>query len=179
MIDSIKNLFGGLLSFLTGLFGGKKSQKNLPSEKPSEKPTVTTAKKRKSRGYFMELDEADEMKPLNGNQPAGGAAAKTPEHAAAKPATEPAKTPEPVAAKPAKGEPAKTPEPVKVELVQTAKGVRAKPAEAPAASLNGQSLTETTFAPKYLIPSSSSSRRRPGPNMNSFLDMANQVKTSS
>jgi hypothetical protein len=37
--------------------------------------------------------------------------------------------------------------------------------------------TETTFAPKYLIPSSSNGRRRPGANMSSYLDMARQVKT--
>lgn len=39
--------------------------------------------------------------------------------------------------------------------------------------------TETTFAPKYLSPSATSSngRRRPGANMTSFLDMARQVKT--
>ncbi|NRB08135.1 MAG: hypothetical protein HRU34_13735 [Richelia sp.] len=33
-----------------------------------------------------------------------------------------------------------------------------------------------TFAPTYLIPTSTKVRRRPGPNMNSFLDMAGQVK---
>ena len=36
--------------------------------------------------------------------------------------------------------------------------------------------TETNFATKYLIPLNSP-RRRPGVNMNSFLDMARQVKT--
>jgi hypothetical protein len=36
--------------------------------------------------------------------------------------------------------------------------------------------TETTFAPKYLIPKSSNGRRRPGANMSSFLDMAGKVK---
>ncbi len=36
--------------------------------------------------------------------------------------------------------------------------------------------TETNFATKYLIPTNSP-RRRPGVNMNIFLDMARQVKT--
>ncbi len=36
--------------------------------------------------------------------------------------------------------------------------------------------TETNFATKYLVPKNTP-RRRPGVNMNSFLDMARQVKT--
>jgi hypothetical protein len=36
---------------------------------------------------------------------------------------------------------------------------------------------ETNFATKYLIPANNNVRRRPGVNMNSFLDMARQVKT--
>jgi hypothetical protein len=35
---------------------------------------------------------------------------------------------------------------------------------------------ETNFATKYLMTPSSNGRRRPGPNMNSFLEMASQVK---
>ncbi|MEA5616776.1 hypothetical protein VB711_02830 [Cronbergia sp. UHCC 0137] len=39
--------------------------------------------------------------------------------------------------------------------------------------------TEATFAPKYLSPSvtTSNGRRRPGANMDIYLDMARQVKT--
>ena len=33
-----------------------------------------------------------------------------------------------------------------------------------------------TFAPKYLIPNCTNARRRPGPNMNAFLEMASQVR---
>ncbi len=177
MSDFIKNLFNGILSFLTGtlsfltgLIGGKKSQKNLPNNKAAEKPAATTTKKRKSSGYFRELDEADEAQSLNGNPIAKNVAGKISELSGAEPAKGVAgKTSEPAGAKPA----------VKVELVQTAEGVKAEPVKAPAANLNGQNPTETTFAPKYLAPSASSSksRRRPGPNMNPFLDMARQVKT--
>lgn len=179
MSGFIKKLFTGVLSFLSGLLSGKKSQPSESNSKVLEKPAVSTAKKQKSRGYFMELEEADEGKTLNGNltspaaKPAQLKQAKTPEPVAAKaePQPKPAKTSEPTQAKPAK-----------VELVQTAKGVKVetdKSAKAPVASTNGKSQTETTFAPKYLIPSASSSRRRPGPNMNPFLDMARQVKTSN
>jgi hypothetical protein len=198
-IKTIRNLLGDILSFFVGLFGGKKSQENQPSIKAGENQTPGTAKEipgkvtgksRRRSGYFMELDEAEETKPVNGNKPAHAEVAKAPKPvAAAQPAkAQPAKTPEPAAnAQPAKAQSAKTPEPAaaasaatKVELVQTAKGVKAEPVKsepAPAASTNGQNQTETTFAPKYLVPSSSNSRRRPGPNMNPFLDMARQVKT--
>jgi hypothetical protein len=72
-------------------------------------------------------------------------------------ATKPAApAPAPVAPTPAQPKPSK-PEPLK----------------APAAA------TETNFATKYLVPSAGTSngRRLPGPNMNSYLDMARQVKT--
>ncbi|WP_052672384.1 hypothetical protein [Aliterella atlantica] len=96
---------------------------------------------------------------------------------------ETAKSAEPVAAKSAKetnrtAEPAAQPK-SKVELVQTAEGLKAEPIKnepSVVASSNGQK-TDTTFAPKYLNPATASSkRRRPGANMSSFLDMANQVK---
>ena len=108
MFDFIKNLFSGILSFLTGLLGGKKSEKDQPSIK------AATPKPRKSSGYFMELDETDEKKPVEAKQQANGAAAKTPASSApAQPAKpESAKTPEP----------AREAQPVKVELVQTRQG---------------------------------------------------------
>jgi len=161
-----------ILSSFTGVLGDKKSQENKPSKTSSaEKPAADTAKTRKRSGYFMELDESEEMKPVEANQSVNGAAAKTPQPTAAKSAKEEsAKTPEATA----------TAQSAKVELVQTAKGVTAVPAKrekAPLASANGQTPTETTFAPKYLAPTSTSnSRRRPGPSMNPFLDMARQVK---
>jgi len=189
MIGFIKNLISSVLSFLVGLFGGKKSQedkqnKSLSAEKPS-----ANAKTRKRNGYFMELDEAEEIKSGNGNQPAkaeeADAKAQPAKAESAKPnkadaKSQPAKA---ESAKPnkadAKSQPAKE-SAKEVELVQTAQGVKAEPVkkEKAAASANGQTSTETTFAPKYLAPSAASSngRRRPGPSMNNFLDMARQVK---
>lgn len=216
MIGVIKKLFSGILSFLFGLFGGKKSEGKLPAN---------STKGRKSKGYFLELDESEEQSAANGSNPAKAVAAKTSqvvgaasaklEKTAAKTSqvvaaitpdtekTETAKTPQVATATPAKAEKtdaAKNSQPAaasakaektdannnqpapKIELVQTAEGVKAepvKPAKA-AASTNGQAKTETTFAPKYLNPAQSSNgRRRPGPNMNTFLDMARQVKPSS
>jgi hypothetical protein len=117
MFGFIKNLIGGILGFITGLFG-------------------------KKDGYYLELkEETAETKPV---------------------AAKPAAKAEPATAKPAPAKVAK-------ESAKPAKATKAEPAK-PAAP------TETTFAPKYLIPSSSNSRRRPGANMNTYLDMARQVK---
>ncbi|MEB3218294.1 MAG: hypothetical protein VKN72_18965 [Nostocales cyanobacterium 94392] len=75
---------------------------------------------------------------------------------------------------------------VDIELIQTAKGLEAaavpvekKKVDKKVSStvIKPEELKETTFAPKYLIPKNDNTRRRPGANMNSFLDMARQVKT--
>ncbi|MCZ2202652.1 hypothetical protein [Cylindrospermopsis raciborskii] len=64
---------------------------------------------------------------------------------------------------------------VKVESVVTPKvesipAPVVKPVEKPVVA------KETTFAPQYLLTLTSRSRRRPGANMSSFLDMARQAK---
>ena len=175
MVGFFKNLLSGILSFFVGLLRGKKAQEDKPSikaaaDKAKELPGKVTGKTRRRSGYFMELDESEET-PAKANQSANGAVAKTPVAATATKSgkEEPAKT---------ETEAAASTQSAKVELVQTAEGVTAVPAEKkPAASKNGQTPTETTFAPKYLAPTgSSNSRRRPGPSMNPFLDMARQVK---
>jgi hypothetical protein len=38
-----------------------------------------------------------------------------------------------------------------------------------------QEGTQGTFSPDYLLPKSSNSRRRPGPSLNPFLNMARQI----
>lgn len=190
MIGFIKKLFSGILSFLVGLFAGKKSE---PQLAPS------SAKGKKSKGYFMELNE-DEPQAVNGTQTIKAelnkAVDKTKELVAAATnsvASEPAKAKaEPAKAKaepvkasvatvnnqPAKTEATASNPAAKVELVQTAEGVKAEPAKPTKASTaSAKTQTETTFAPKYLAPTSTNGRRRPGPNMNTFLDMARQVKT--
>lgn len=205
MIGFIKNIFSGILSFFIGLFGGNKSQKNKPSLEADKSAANPATKKRKSNGYFMELDETEEMQPGTGNgkqaneasEPVAAVtkvAQKTKELVAAttkvvqkteEPASvanakaETTKTAEPatVAKSNKAEEPASATQPPKVQLEQTAEGVKAVPAKPAASSTINKPQTETTFAPKYLNPSTSSNgRRRPGPNMNSFLDMARQVK---
>ncbi|MBD2363289.1 hypothetical protein H6G36_19200 [Anabaena minutissima FACHB-250] len=81
-------------------------------------------------------------------------------------------------------QPEPSPTPVKAAKKKASQNGKAAPTEpapvpVPAASTKPATPTETTFAPKYLIPtfSSSNGRRRPGANMNTYLDMARQVKT--
>jgi hypothetical protein len=185
MIGFIKKLFSGLLSFLFGLLAGKKSE---------EKLAASSTKSRKSKGFFLELNESEEQQPPDNQTTKAEPAKKTELVGATKSAlaavaksvksdtsanNQPAKAEASANNRPAKAKAdnsANNQPENKVELVQTAQGVR--PAKASAASVNNQTPTETTFAPKYLTPSASSNgRRRPGPNMNSFLDMARQVKT--
>jgi len=157
MFDFIKNLFSGISAFFGGLFGGKKSQ-----DKASIAP-----KTKKGKGYFLELDDSGSVK--------SETEAKKPEPAKTAVATLEPPKPEPaVAAK--KPERAKAPAEPKNGKVK----IEAQP-NPPAPSLNGkvEPQAELTFAPNYLLTTSSSSRRRPGPSLDMFRDMARQVKTRS
>lgn len=175
MFGFIKNLFSGIAAFFGGLFGGKKSLGD----------TSAALKPKKAKGYYLQLDEGETPKPLNE-----------------------AKKPEPVKAAVAKAAPpkaeapeAKKPEPAKA-AVATAKSSSSQPTKevptgdngkvtveaqpnppAPAnlVASNGKvdSQAEQTFAPKYLTPMATSGRRRPGPSLDMFRDMARQVKTPS
>ena len=64
---------------------------------------------------------------------------------------------------------APTPAPVAAVAPVAAKATKAEPVKISVP-------TETNFATKYLIPKNTP-RRRPGVNMNSFLEMASQMKT--
>jgi hypothetical protein len=161
-MDFIKNLISGILGFITGLLRGKK----------------------KSNGYFLELDEAKDA----ANEVASNAK-KIAETVAsnAKKVTATIGSEAPEASKPAslngtKTAAAKNPKPADVTLVQTAEGLKVEPgknAKAAAAKVLKEEPKETTFAPIYLAPSATSSnvRRRPGANMSVYLDMARQLKT--
>jgi hypothetical protein len=120
---------------------------------------------KKGNGYYLELDESAEQK-----APAAKPVSPEPTVNGTKPA--------PVVEK--------TVTATKVAPAANGKVPQAEPAKAPAATSNGTKTPaaatqeETTFAPKYLVPSASNSeRRRPGANMNSFLDMARQMKPSN
>lgn len=172
-MDFIKKLISGILDFVTGLLRGKK----------------------KSNGYFLELDEAKDAA-KDAAQEVASNAKKVAETVVsnAKKVTATIGSEAPEASKPAslngtktaaaktKEKPAKNPKPPDVTLVQTAEGLKVEPgkkAKAAAAKVLKEEPKETTFAPKYLAPSATSSngRRRPGANMSAYLDMARQVKT--
>lgn len=191
MFGSIKKILSGIVSFFLGFFSSKKSLEGKPN------------KPRKGNGYFLELEETEVPKELKAAAKSIASAtnevkAKASElvtavttkesesNAKAEPAkAEKVKTADAVA--PAKAETAKAEAPTKkqppkveVELVQTAEGVKAqvvKPTKPVKAVADSNGKAASTFAPNYLMPSASNSRRRPGANMNSFLDMARQVKT--
>jgi hypothetical protein len=163
MFGFIKKLINGILAFLTGLFS-KKSSADAPSAVPQPK--------RKS-GYFMEFDDS-----LANGQPAKVEAAKA----------EPAKA-EPVNAQPVKAEatkveapkaPGPAAQPGKAEARKAAKAESAKAEATPPAPAQPAPATNNQNGQKRAEPaiafSSFGDRRRPGPNMSSFLDMARQVK---
>nr|WP_290227482.1 hypothetical protein [Trichocoleus desertorum] len=161
MFGFIKKLINGILAFVTGLF----------SKKSADAPSAVPQPKRNS-GYFMELDDS----PANG-QPAKIEAAK-----AEPPKAQPAKA-EATKVEATKVEAPKAPEPAaqpgKAEARKAARAEAAKAEATPAPAQpapatnnqNGQKSSEPAIAF-----SSFGDRRRPGPNMSSFLDMARQVK---
>ncbi|MEQ9359817.1 MAG: hypothetical protein RIG63_29130 [Coleofasciculus chthonoplastes F3-SA18-01] len=135
------------------MFGFLKSK-----DKSSEAP-----KTKKSKDYFLELDDTGAVK----SEPE----AKKPEPAQA------TQAPEAEAKKPAAKKPA-------AKATKAAKAPKAKPQKAapqatPAAASNGKAEPQpgVTFAPNNLLPlKTNAGRRRPGPSMNNFLEMARQVQ---
>jgi hypothetical protein len=141
--------------------------------------------KKKDKGYFLELDES---------KVAPAEAAKTEE--SAQPAEAQAEPePAPVAAEaPAQPAPAKATQKTSAKKTAAKKTSKAAPAPVPAPAPKIQTtddiiaaalrsaknkpseLQEVTFATQHLI-TPPPSRRRPGPSLNAFKDMARQVKT--
>lgn len=141
-----------MLGFLKKL-GGKKSEE--------EQSTATKAKK--GKGFFLELDETGNVKseaPEKKSEPTKAAAAKV-ESPEATPAS---KVEQKKPAQTAKTSPSKKLEPLPTKAV-------------PASNGKVEPQPEMTFAPNYLLTTSSKPRRRPGPSMDMFRDMARQVKT--
>ncbi|MEH2127225.1 hypothetical protein [Nostoc sp.] len=175
LISGIQGFLGGILGFITGLLPGKK----------------------KSNGYFLELDEAkDAAKEVASNAKKVAETVTSTVASNAKKVAETISSEAPTPSKPdslngtktaaaktkAKEKSAKNPKPADVQLVQTAEGLKVEPGKkekAAAAKVLKEEPKETTFAPKYLAPSATSSngRRRPGANMSAYLDMARQIKT--
>ncbi len=150
-IKLIKNLFSSIFSFLGGLVGGKK-----PIEGSAPKP-------RKSSGYFLELDDAEASKKPEISTPAAEA---SPASAAATSGSAPS---------------SKRSEQLAVAASSNGSATVAQKAveKAPAAvAVAPMPEASAEFATKYLVPSSNGSRRRPGANMNSYLDMARGMKSN-
>ncbi len=168
MFGFIKKLFGGIFAFLGGLIGGKKTQ-----EDTSSTPQIAP-KTKKGKGYYLELDET-------GNTKSEAQALKS-ETVKAAPETV-ANKPEPVLAVVAtaltstKLEVAAPEKKAKAQIEEPQNGkVKIEAQANPPAPTNGKAQ-EGTFAPNYLLPTATNSRRRPGPSMDMFRDMARQVKT--
>ena len=94
-----------------------------------------------------------------------------------------AKKPEPVVAAPAaaKADAPKSESPTKAKTETAKKSKKEQEPVKVAAATNGKVSSSSeptlTFAPNNLMPTPNASRRTPGPSMNSFREMARQVKT--
>lgn len=131
-MDFIKNFFSGILSFFSGLFGGKKSEGN----------------------FYMQLEESQESSASSSKESSAPKQEKKPEPASTQ--TKQEKKPEPAQTK--------QPQPV---------------ATATKKEETKEEKTTSTFAPNYLksVATANQPRRRPGPSLDMFRDMARQVKT--
>ena len=158
LIKLIKNLFSGILSLLSGLIGSKKSMDSAP-------------KTRRSPGYFLELHEDEIPKPITVSKPTAEAS-HTPTVTTAVSDTAP--TPN-----------KKSSEPVLLAVATndsngsgSSTSVAEKAPAPVAAAVAPKPEASVEFATKYLVPTSSGNRRRPGANMNSYLDMARDMKSN-
>ncbi|NMG06477.1 hypothetical protein [Brasilonema sp. UFV-L1] len=191
MIGFIKNLINGIVNFITGLFGKKKNGGYYLEFDEAAEATKQAAKQAASKA--KEAAESVVSKAQEVVEPVVSKAQEVVEPAASKAqqAVKPAASKAKKAAKSVATQAADNngtkdaatatkSKPAKVELVQTASGVKPEPAKPEKAkAVIQQQPAESTFAPKYLaVPNSTNGRRRPGANMTSFLDMARQVKTS-
>lgn len=187
----IKKLFGGILGFLQNLFGGKKSE-------------AKAANPAKTKGYFMEFEDSTngksaDAKPVAAKAPEAKtpAPAKAPEPkkpepvAVGAPASKTDSTPEAAQPEAAKAEPKSKKTSIKAKKAQSESAANSAPTEVKQPEPEPQPValqkktvaskpdSISTFAPTYLNPTlaSTGGRRRPGPSMNPFMDMARQVKT--
>jgi hypothetical protein len=186
MFGFIKNLITGIMKFITGLLPGKKKNNGYYLELKEEAETAVekvsdaakAAAEKVATTTKADAEKAVASKGATTTKVDAGKAVAS-KGAATANGKKPAQS---VAAAPEEKNGVKSPaKPAQVELVQTAEGVTVEPksekASAAAAKVVKSQPKETTFAPKYLVPNSTNGRRRPGANMNSFLEMARQVKT--
>lgn len=169
VINLIKNLFGGIFSFIGGILGGKKSSRYYMEWDEAKSAIAEPAKavKKAAAPVAAAIAEVTKSEPEKPEAPkAESAKAEAPK---AKP--EKAEAPK---AKSEKAKAKKAPaEPATADLNGSTNG--AKP-PVPANTLNLPQPT-VSFATEHLVPKPTNSRRRPGANMGSFLEMAKTVKT--
>jgi hypothetical protein len=176
MFGFIKNLISGIMKFITGLFPFKKKSNGYYLELKEDADTVATEK-------VAQTAKAAVDKVAQTAKAAAEKITATTEADADKAIENGKQSTQSVAAMQEAKNGTKAPaRPAEVEMVQTASGVRVEPKSekesAKAAKIIKEQPKETTFAPKYLlVPNTANGRRRPGANMNSYLEMARQVKT--
>lgn len=167
------------MKFISGVFGGKKENgdfflelKEKPDEpmpKAKSEPVLASdngAKSTTKTQVDAKAKSANTVEASNGNSKVESASSNEAKEVKAK-SGKTAKSPRAkalAAKKKAEKEPVKEISPV----VSQASATVSKTEE----DTNGN-----TFAPKYLIPKNDNMRRRPGANMNSFLEMARKAKT--
>jgi hypothetical protein len=132
--------------------------------------------KKSDKNFYLELKDEEGAKATeasNGAKPA----AVAPAPVAEAPISVPAATSN---GKPSKKEIAATAKGTKIQAekkVETPKVLNTAEILAAAVAKKPEVPGEKNFATKYLLANGSSSRRRPGPNMNGFLEMARTAKT--
>ncbi|MEO0968635.1 MAG: hypothetical protein AAFX80_09930 [Cyanobacteria bacterium J06639_18] len=140
--------------------------------------------KNKDNGYYLELKE-DEVKSPETSKVAKSQPESSNGVAPVKPVAETSVAPDTSASNGKTAEKKEAePKSKKVSIKERKKAEKAKKSQseqttstAPAQTVKPQEPVETNFATKYLMPNSTNGRRRPGANMNSFLEMARTVKT--
>ena len=164
LINVFKSIFGGIFGFITGLFPGKKDSTGTKA--------VKAAKPKKGKdGFYMEATEAQlEMLP-------DAVASKIVEADVAAAPVKGGKKEKGAKATPlaAKAAPKPAALPSTDELIAAALAAVAKPpAGSPAAGI----LQEVTlgFAERNMIPTLTTSRRRPGPSLLPFKAMLKEIK---
>ncbi len=139
----------------------------------SEKDASPTPKNRKRNGFFMELDEDDASTPAATDHVTEATAPLQAEPVAPQ-SPKPLAVVAPVSteAKAENGKETVSPKPVKAKSAKLTEPTPT-PSE-PAKTPDGM-----TFSPNFLLsPNQNGGRRRPGPSLNPFMDMANQVQTT-
>lgn len=123
-------------------------------------------KKSKDSGYFLEFEEAQGTGSATGKPEGAAPKAKVTEAPAAE-------SPAPAAAVAATGTPEAPAAPAAKPAVAAAPPAPAKPVAPPKPAVPAG---PATFAPQYLAPKATNSRRRPGPSLSPYLSMAKQMR---